>query len=60
MPATLVHGPMSLYQLALEIHTGRIFTLLGAATAFYIFFAGALTLHILLSGHRLLPRRHKR
>lgn len=60
MPATVVHGPMSLYQLALEIHTGRIFTLLGAATAFYIFFAGALTLHILLSGHRLLPRRPKK
>ncbi len=60
MPASLAGGPMSLYQLALEIHTGRIFTLLGAATAFYIFFAGALIFHILLSGHRLLPRRQKR
>lgn len=58
MPATLAGAPMSLYQLALEIHTGRIFTLLGEATAFYIFFAGALLLYLLLSGHRLLPRKN--
>ena len=59
MPATLADGPMSLYNLALEVHTGRIFTLLGAATAFYIFLAGTLTFYLLLTGHRLLPRSRK-
>ncbi len=59
MPTSLADSPMSLYQLALEVHTGRIFTMLGEGTAFYIFFAGALIFHLLLSGHRILPHRHK-
>jgi len=59
MPASLADGPMSLYQLALEVHTGRIFTMLGEVTAFYIFLAGALIFYLLLSGHRILPHRRK-
>lgn len=43
--------PISLWNLALEVHTGRIFTFLGIfSTLLYIFIIGVLMLVVLLSG----------
>ena len=50
-PHELSGLPMSLYNLCLEIHTGRIFTFLGTLGSFlYIFIIGVLTVWLLVSG----------
>lgn len=46
--------PISVWQLALEVHTGRIFTVLGPITVLYVFIIGLLTLVILWSGWKIL------
>lgn len=48
--------PMSVWQLALEVHTGRIFTVLGPVTLLYVFIIGMLTFVILWSGWKI--RKH--
>lgn len=48
--------PISVWQLALEIHTGRIFTLLGPITILYVFIIGLLTFFILWSGWKILKQ----
>lgn len=58
MPKELEHQPISLWNLALEVHTGRIYTFLGDAALIYIFFAGILVIWVLVSGYKL--RREKR
>ena len=49
--------PISLWQLALEVHTGRIYTFLGPVRLIYIFFASLLTLVILWSGWTIRKRK---
>lgn len=58
MPSKLSTLPMPLWNVAQEIHTGRIYTCLGQGTLFFIFFAGAGALWCLLSG--FVVRRPKR
>lgn len=48
--------PISVWQLALEVHTGRIFTLLGPITILYVFIIGLLTFFILWSGWKILKQ----
>lgn len=49
--------PMSLWQLALEVHTGRIYTFLcGAEVLVYIFVAGLLSVIVLWSGWKIRRR----
>jgi hypothetical protein len=50
MPPVLSTLPMSLWNLCLEIHTGRIYTILGKGTLIYIFFAGLIVGWILWTG----------
>lgn len=55
-PATLSRQSISLWNLALEVHTGRLF--FGtSATYFYVFLFGALLLWVLLSGWKMMKRR---
>jgi hypothetical protein len=56
-PSRLTTLPMSLWNLCLEIHTGRIYTFLGAGTLIYIFFAGIFVVWILWSGYKVRKRR---
>ncbi|WP_025069431.1 PepSY-associated TM helix domain-containing protein [Bacteroides propionicifaciens] len=58
MPQFLRTQPISLWNIALEVHTGRIYTFLGAGTLIYIFFAGILVIWALISGYKI--RRPKR
>lgn len=43
--------PMSLWNVALEVHTGRIYTLLGSGTLVFISFAGLIVFWVLISGY---------
>ena len=56
-PSWMEPLPMSLWQLALEIHTGRIYTVLGTGSLFYIFIAGIVTLWVLWSGWEIRKRK---
>ena len=60
MPPSLSTLPISLWNLALEIHTGRIYTLLGPATLVYIFFAGIAAVWCLYSGYKIRKVRTKK
>ncbi|MDR0939532.1 MAG: PepSY domain-containing protein [Mediterranea sp.] len=53
MPPWMAKLPMSLWNLCLEIHTGRIYTFLGNGTLVYIFFAGLIVAWVLWSGYRI-------
>lgn len=60
-PASLGTGRISLWQLALEVHTGRIWEfLLGKWYVLYIFLSGAAILFSILTGYRAYRRYHKR
>ena len=60
MPSSLSTLPISLWNLALEVHTGRIYTLLGPATLIYIFFAGIAAVWCLYSGYKIRkPKKRK-
>lgn len=60
MPETMRYLPMSLWNLCLEIHTGRIYTVFGKGTLFFITFAGLFALWCLWSGFKVrLPRKKK-
>ncbi len=57
-PETFETLPMSLWNLALEVHTGRIYTILGnIGSLFWIFIAGIIVFWILLSGWKI--RKHQ-
>lgn len=56
-PFWMARLPISLWQLALEVHTGRIYTFLGPVRLIYIFFASLLTLAILWSGWTIRKRK---
>lgn len=58
MPEILSSLPMSLWNFAQEIHTGRIYTILGKGTLMYIFFAGLAALWCINTG--FVIRRKKR
>ena len=58
MPENLSSLPMSLWNFAQEIHTGRIYTVLGQGTLVYIFFAGMAAMWCIYTG--FVIRRKKR
>lgn len=59
-PESLSLLPMSLWNLALEVHTGRIFTFLGTIGSFlYIFVIGLLTIWLLATGW-FIRKKHKK
>lgn len=53
MPSILEKVPMSLWNVALEVHVGRIFTFLGSMSIFYIFVMGAAFLWLLWTGWKV-------
>lgn len=57
MPDSMRYLPMSLWAVALEVHTGRIFTALGSGTMLYIFFAGLIAIWCLWSGYKIRQKR---
>ena len=59
MPGELAELPMSLWNLCLEVHTGRIYTILGQGTLIYIFFAGLAAVWCLWTGYVIRRRRKK-
>lgn len=59
MPEHIRNGRISLWHLALEVHTGRIYTIIGQGTDFFIFFFGLLTLVVLISGYLVYRKRKK-
>lgn len=60
MPEAFASEPMSLWNLALEVHTGRIYTFLGPGTLVFIFFAGALMAWLLITGWKLRGRAKRK
>ena len=59
-PKSLSLLPMSLWSLALEVHTGRFFTFLGTIGGFlYIFVIGLLTVWLLATGWFIRKKRKK-
>lgn len=59
-PESLSSLPMSLWSLALEVHTGRIFTILGTIGSFlYIFVIGLLAVWLLTTGW-IIRRKHQK
>lgn len=58
MPSGLAGLPMPLWNVAQEIHTGRIYTCLGmVGTLLFIFFAGGMALWCLWTGYVLYRRK---
>ena len=53
MPDRLADRPMALWNLALEMHTGRYFTCLGDWSLIYPFLLGACLFAVLLSGWKI-------
>lgn len=60
MPEGMKTLPMSLYNVMLEVHTGRIFTFLPFPDAWFAFVIGSLILLILISGWVIRYRQKKR
>ena len=52
--------PMSLRNLSLEIHTGRIYTFLGIGNVLYIFIIGLAILWCLWSGWKIRCQRREK
>ena len=57
MPANMETLPMSLWNFAQEIHTGRIYTVLDKGTLVFIFFAGLGVLWSLITGYIIRRRK---
>lgn len=57
MPESMATLPMSLWNFAQEVHTGRIYTVLGKGTLIFIFFAGAGVLWSLISGYVIRKKK---
>ena len=60
MPVTMQKLPMSLRNLSLEIHTGRIYTFLGIGNVLYIFIIGIAILWCLWSGWKIRCQRREK
>ncbi|MBS9767395.1 MAG: PepSY domain-containing protein [Flavobacteriaceae bacterium] len=60
MPHFFEHLPMSLWNIALELHTGRMYTFLGIVGVLFIFGSGLLFLFVLISGYIVYKKRHKK
>lgn len=61
MPSVLAEQPMSLWNVAQEVHTGRIYNVIfGPVSVLYVFLAGLAFLFVLISGFKLVRRRRKR
>ncbi len=58
-PDSLCHAPISLWNFALEVHTGRIYNLFGHAPLIWIFLAGSLIFYLILTGYKSRPKREK-
>ncbi len=56
MPERFTYLPMSLWHLAIEVHTGRIYTFMGIVGLGFIFLAGLFTLWVLITGIKLKRR----
>lgn len=59
MPASMRTLPMSLWQIALEAHTGRIYTFLGVGRQAVVFVIGLATLWCLWAGYRIRRQLRK-
>lgn len=59
MPNSFEGLPISLWHIALEVHTGRIYTVLGAGTLVYITFAGLLVIWVLVTGYRIRKKKKR-
>lgn len=61
MPEELSRQPMSLWNVALEAHSGRLYdSLLGPVSVLFIFLAGASCVLVLVSGWKMARRRKKK
>ncbi len=60
MPAHYAVRPMSLWNLALEMHTGRVLTFLGMGNVLFVFVVGITSALMIFSGWRVYVRRRKR
>ncbi len=60
MPKCVEETPMSLWNVALELHVGRMYTFFGVLGILFVFFSGLLFLFILISGYIVYKRRHKK
>lgn len=60
MPVTMQKLPISLRNLSLEIHTGRIYTFLGIGNVLYIFIIGLAILWCLWSGWKIRCQRREK
>lgn len=59
-PEWLSELPMSLWNVAQEVHTGRIYTFLGSiGTLLFIFFAGGAVLWCIITGYRIRSRKKR-
>lgn len=57
MPKEFSSLPISLWNLGLEVHTGRIYTFLGRVQMLYIFFIGISILYCLITGYKILRKK---
>ncbi len=60
MPRDFRYMPMSLWHLALEVHTGRIYTFMGLVGLLFIFLSGLFTLWVLITGIKLKLKPKKK
>lgn len=58
MPSDFAFLPMSLWNVAHEIHSGRIYTFLGSMNILYITIIGILIIWCLVSGYRIRKKKH--
>lgn len=59
-PSSLTHLPMSLWHIAIELHTGRFFTFLPSPDLWWVFLTGLLSLLVLWSGWKLRRKKNKK
>ena len=60
MPEELASLPMSLWNVAHEIHSGRIYTFLGSVNILYITFVGIFIIWCLVSGYKIRMKKKKK
>ena len=60
MPQWMASFPMSLRNVALEIHTGRMYTFLGPTSVLYVFIIGLAILWCLWSGWKIRVRMNEK
>ena len=56
MPREMATLPMSLRQIAIELHTGRLYTFLGSGSVLYIFIIGLGILWCLWTGKKIMKK----